>query len=136
MQNDPVEQDQKNTLDDAEESAAEETANEADPGDTAVLSEAEETANEADPGDTAVLSEAEETANEADPGDTAVLSEAEFTDNVGDVSVEINIEELVKKVEAEQNKDASAKKAIRQRLEDIAEDKDFESTYAIEFDNE
>jgi predicted FMN-binding regulatory protein PaiB len=118
MQNDPVEQDQKNTLDDAKESAAEETA------------------NEADPGDTAVLSEAEETANEADPGDTAVLSEAEFTDNVGDVSVEINIEELVKKVEAEQNKDASAKKAIRQRLEDIAEDKDFESTYAIEFDNE
>ena len=100
MQNDPVEQDQKNTLDDAEESAAEETA------------------------------------SEADPGDTAVLSEAEFTDNVGDVSVEINIEELVKKVEAEQNKGASAKKAIRQRLEDIAEDKDFESTYAIEFDNE
>ena len=100
MQNDPVEQDQKNTLNDAEEPATEEAA------------------------------------DEADPGDTAVLSEAEFTDNVGDVSVEINVEELVKKVEAEQSKDASAKKAIRERLEDIAEDKDFESTYAIEFDNE
>jgi len=100
MQNDPVEQNQKNTLDDAEEPAAEDAA------------------------------------NEAETVETAVLSEAEVTDNVGDVSVEINIEELVKKVEAEQSKDASAKKAIRQRLEDIAEDKDFESTYAIEFDNE
>jgi predicted FMN-binding regulatory protein PaiB len=71
-----------------------------------------------------------------EPGETAVLPEAEFTDNVGDVSVEINIEELVAKVEAEQSKDASAKKAIRQRLEEIEEDKGFESTYAIEFDNE
>jgi len=87
------------------------------------------------------LDEAEEPAGEEvsveeDPGETAVLSEGEFTDNVGDVSVEINIEELVAKVEAEQDKDVGAKKAIRQRLEEIEEDKGFESTYAIEFDNE
>lgn len=78
----------------------------------------------------------EEASVEEDPQETAVLSEGEFTDNVGDVSVEINIEELVAKVEAEQDKDVGAKKAIRQRLEEIEEDKGFESTYAIEFDNE
>lgn len=78
----------------------------------------------------------EEASGEEEPEETVVLSEAESTDNVGDVSVEINIEELVAKVEAEQSKDASAKKAIRQRLEEIEEDKGFESTYAIEFDNE
>lgn len=78
----------------------------------------------------------QEAAAEADPEETAVLADAEFTDNVGDVSVEINVEELVARVEAEQGDDVSAKKAIRQRLEDIEEDKGFESTYAIEFDDE
>ena len=78
----------------------------------------------------------QEASTEEEPEETAVLSDAEFTDNVGDVSVEINIEELVAKVEAEQSDDVGAKKAIRQRLEEIEEDKGFESTYAIEFDNE
>jgi len=92
-------------------------------------------------GQTSALDDVEEPADEtaspeADPEETAVLPEDEFTDNVGDVSVEINIEELVARVEAEQSEDASAKKAVRQRLEDIAEDQGFESTYAIEFDNE
>ena len=78
----------------------------------------------------------DEESAESDFAETAVLPEAEPTDNVGDVSVEINVEELVAKLEAEQSDDAARKKGIRQRLEEIVEDKDFESTYAIEFDNE
>ena len=68
--------------------------------------------------------------------ETVVLTETAFTDNVGDVSVEINVEELVAKVEAEHDDDAARKKAIRQRLEEIAEDQSFEETYAVEFDKD
>lgn len=68
--------------------------------------------------------------------ETVVLTETAITDNVGDVSVEINVEELVAKVEAEHDVDAARKKAIRQRLEEIAEDQSFEETYAVEFDKD
>jgi len=68
--------------------------------------------------------------------ETVVLSETDITDNVGDVSVEINVEELVAKVEAEHDDDAARKRAVRQRLEDIAEDQEFEETYAIEFEKD
>jgi len=68
--------------------------------------------------------------------ETTGLSETVITDNVGDVSVEINVEELVAKVEAEHDDDAARKRAIRQRLEDIAEDQSHEATYAVEFDKD
>jgi hypothetical protein len=68
--------------------------------------------------------------------ETVVLTETEITDNVGDVSVEINVEELVAKVEAEHDNDASRKRAIRQRLEEVVEEKGFEDTYAIEFEKD
>ena len=68
--------------------------------------------------------------------ETVVLSETDVTDNVGDVSVEINVEELVAKVEAEHDDDAGRKRAIRRKLEDIAESQGFEDTYAIEFDKD
>lgn len=68
--------------------------------------------------------------------ETVVMSETDFTDNVGDVSVEINVEELVAKVEAEQDDDAARKKEVRQRLEDLAENKNFEDTYAVDFDSD
>ena len=68
--------------------------------------------------------------------ETVVLPETVITDNVGDVSVEINVEELVAKVEAEHDDDAARKHAVRQRLEEIAEEKGFEETYAVEFDDD
>lgn len=61
--------------------------------------------------------------------DTSVL-----TDNVGDVSVEINVEELIADIEADGDEDAHRKKEIRQRLEEMAEEKSFEDTYAIDVD--
>ena len=77
-----------------------------------------------------------EIVDEEDVTETVALSETDITDNVGDVSVEINVEELVAKVESEHDDDAARKKAVRQRLEDIAEDKGFEDTYAIEFEKD
>ena len=67
---------------------------------------------------------------------TVGMTEADLTDNVGDVSVEINIEELVAQVESEQDKGAKRKKEVRQRLEEIAEDQGFETTYGIEFEKD
>ena len=67
------------------------------------------------------------------PEETVVLDElAMATDNVGDVSVEINVEELVAKIEAEEDKDAARKKEIRRRLEEVVEEQAFEDTYAID----
>ena len=68
--------------------------------------------------------------------ETVVLPETDITDNVGDVSVEINVEELVAKVETEHDDDAARKHAVRKRLEEIAEEKGFEETYAVEFDDD
>lgn len=61
--------------------------------------------------------------------DTSVL-----TDNVGDVSVEINVEELIADIELHEDKDVHHKKEIRRRLEEMAEEKSFEDTYAIDVD--
>ena len=64
--------------------------------------------------------------------ETTVLSEPQITDNVGDVSVEINVEELIADIENENDEDSARKKEIRRRLEDMAEEKSFEDTYAID----
>ena len=77
----------------------------------------------------------EESSFDDDAVETVVLADSDFTDNVGDVSVEINVEELVAKVESEQDEDAKRKKKIRQRLEELAEKKELEDTYAIDFDD-
>ena len=68
--------------------------------------------------------------------ETTVLadSEAVSTDNVGDVSVEINVEQLIADIESENDEESAKKKAVRLRLEELAEEKSFEDTYAIEFD--
>ena len=68
--------------------------------------------------------------------ETAVLSEPQVTDNVGDVSVEINVEELIANIENESDEDAARKKEIRRRLEEVAEEKSFEDTYAIDLGDE
>ena len=68
---------------------------------------------------------------------TVVLDETgAFTDNVGDVSVEINVEELVAELEGLEDKDVARKKAIRQRLEELAEEKALDDTYAVDFDEQ
>ena len=43
--------------------------------------------------------------------------------------------ELVAELEGLQDKDAHRKKEIRRRLEELAEDKELDDTYAIEFDD-
>jgi len=66
---------------------------------------------------------------------TVALNETGIlTDNVGDVSVEINVEELIADIEATDDKDAARKKEIRRRLEEVVEEQAFEDTYAVDLD--
>lgn len=78
----------------------------------------------------------DDTSSEAELAETVVLPESTSTDNVGDVSVEINVEQLIADIEAEDDEEAAKKKEVRRKLEDLAEDKSFEDTYAIEFDKD
>lgn len=69
-----------------------------------------------------------------DPTETVVMAETDFGDSAADASAEINVEELVAKVEAEQEDDVLRKKEVRRKLEELAENKQFDDTYAVEFD--
>jgi hypothetical protein len=90
----------------------------------------------------ATMPEAEEDESDAlseeELADTAVLAESESksTDNVGDVSVEINVEQLIADIESEKDKDTARKKEVRMRLEEIAEKQSLEDTFAMEFDSQ
>jgi predicted FMN-binding regulatory protein PaiB len=81
-----------------------------------------------DTGDGEDLVEDDEVALEDDEEevaeDTIVFSTAKDSDNVGDVSVEINVEELIAEFELSENDEAARRKEIRRRLEEIRERKE------------
>jgi hypothetical protein len=60
--------------------------------------------------------------------------------NVGDISVEINVDELVAKIEADDDDDASSKKEVHRRMEELNErrkaEKDIDSTFNFNLDDD
>ena len=66
--------------------------------------------------------------------ETVVLPESESTDNVGDASVEINVEQLIADFEGSADEVSERKRDVRRRLEELADEKSLDDTYAIEFD--
>jgi hypothetical protein len=72
--------------------------------------------------------------------DTVVFSTAKNSDNVGDVSVEINVEELIAEFESSQSVEVARKKEIRRRLEEIWEQrqamKELEDTFSFDMNEE
>ncbi len=77
-----------------------------------------------DEADDAEVGADEELTEDFPEEETVVLPETENSDNVGDVSVEINVEELVAEIEASQGDDAEKKKETRRRLDEIQEQKE------------
>ena len=71
---------------------------------------------------------------------TLVSEDDVADDNIGDISVEINVEELVAKIEASGLDDSSRKREIRRRLEDLQErrsnNEDLDSTYDFNLDDD
>lgn len=78
--------------------------------------------------------------DDSDDEDTVVFSTQKDSDNVGDVSVEINVEELIAEFESLQNSDAARKKEIRRRLEEIREQreamKELEDTFSFDLNDD
>lgn len=61
-------------------------------------------------------------------------------DNVGDISVEINVEELIAKLEATDDDNVARKREIRGRLEELREQREadsaLDSTYNFNLDDD
>ncbi len=74
------------------------------------------------------------------PEDTIVLDDIADVDNVGDISVEINVEELVAKIEAGEGDAEQHKKEVRRRLDELEQQRKDEeqlgSTYNFNLDDE
>ena len=79
---------------------------------------------------------ADETAS-VDVSDTEILSDL-GDDNVGDLSVEMNVEELVAKLESTDDSLVHEKAQIRRRLEELREAKEMEldSTYNVSLEDD
>ena len=92
------------------------------------------------------LDEETDPGEEADPGEDTIaesISDGDIAvdpdvDNVGDLSVEINVEELVAKIESEDTDDAKHTRGVRGKLEKIREERDEEldSTYNFDIDDD
>ncbi len=91
-----------------------------------------------DDAEVAVDEELSEDLFEETPEETVVMPETTNSDNVGDVSVEINVEELVAELESSHGDDAHKKEEIRRRLDEIQEQKratqETGDTYNIDLD--
>ncbi len=74
----------------------------------------------------------EEELSEAD-----VLAEVD-DDNVGDLSVELNVEELVAKIEEDDPEEVHRKAELRRKLEEVQEqhDAELDSTYNFNLDDD
>ena len=77
----------------------------------------------------------------ADDSDDVLLSDDdEDDDNIGDISVEINVEELVAKLEATNRDDVAHKREIRRRLEELEEmrraSRDLDNTFNFDLDDD
>jgi hypothetical protein len=61
-------------------------------------------------------------------------------DNIGDISVEINVEELVAKIQADDDDGAARKKEIHRRLEEINErravEREIDNTFNFNLDDD
>lgn len=74
------------------------------------------------------------------PEDTIVSEDVGDIDNVGDISVEINVEELIAKIEAGEGDVEAHQKEIRRRLDELEEERRTEeelgSTYNFNLDDD
>ena len=72
--------------------------------------------------------------------DTIVSEDITNVDNVGDISVEINVEELVAKIEAGEGDAEEHEKEIRRRLDELEEQRkaeaELDSTYNFNLDDD
>ena len=75
-----------------------------------------------------------------EPEDTIVSEDLTDVDNVGDISVEIDVEELIAKIEAGEGDAAEHQKEIRRRLDELDEqrkaDQEVDSTFNFDINED
>jgi hypothetical protein len=75
-----------------------------------------------------------------DSDDVMLSDDDDDNDNVGDISVEINVEELVAKIERGEGDMAAHRREVRRRLEEIEEQRraarELDSTFNFNLDDE
>lgn len=81
--------------------------------------------------------EVEDVADVEDVEDVEDVQDVEG-DNVGDISVEINVEELVAKIESTDSDDSAEKAELRKKLDKIREqqDENLDGTYNFNLDDD
>lgn len=70
-----------------------------------------------------------------DTEETIVMKEMPVADSSGGDTVEMNVDKMIEKVEAQSEDEVHRKKQVRQRLEELAEEGSFEDTYAIDVED-
>ena len=68
--------------------------------------------------------------------DTVILSETSLIETVDDTTAEVNVEKLIADIEKSDAEEVAHKKEVRLRLEEFAEQRSLEDTYAFEFDKD
>ncbi len=70
--------------------------------------------------------------------DTSVSTSDEALDNVGDISVEIDVEELLAKIESDSEGDMFEEGAVRRKLDNVLEqgEREHDSTYNFNLDDD
>ena len=63
-----------------------------------------------------------------------VTCNSDDDDDVEETTAEINVERLIAELEKTDHEDAVRRKQIRRRLEELAEERSFEDTYAFDFE--
>jgi len=76
------------------------------------------------------------TDDDEDFTDTVILADtsSDDDDDVEETTAEINVERLIAELEKTDHEDAVRRKQIRRRLEELAEERSFEDTYAFDFE--
>ena len=97
--------------------------------------------NGKEPVDAVVDDEDEDDGFDKSPDGTIVIAtDDDESDNVGDLSVELNVEELVEKLEATDSDDLARKREIKRRIEEAREqreaEKNIDSTYNFNMDDD
>lgn len=70
--------------------------------------------------------------------ETVVIEPDEYSDNVGDLSVEINVDELVAKIEEDDPEHADQKRVVKRRLDELSDEigDNLEGTYNFNLDED
>lgn len=96
--------------------------------------------NEVDPGEVEETLDSGEDQSADNLDETIVIESDDNVDNVGDLSVEINVDELVARIESDDDGETDSQREVKRRLDELKEqkrrDEALEGTYNFNLDDD